>query len=143
MVFLLTVDVLVQDFVSLHDKYESESESRSTVRVVHVASQQVQASLDNNIKAAVCYVNISTRPKQITLISAFKDVKDFIHRRLHQSHPEHGSQALFLRPNLRLAKSSFHRLGNRKNFSNTYHSKLEYRSNFYNLEEIKSLILKP
>ena len=54
MVFLLTVDVLVQDFVSLHDKYESESESRSTVRVVHVASQQVQASLDNNIKVAVC-----------------------------------------------------------------------------------------
>ena len=53
-VFLLTVDVLVQDFVSLHDKYESESESRSTVRVVHVASQQVQASLDNNIKVATC-----------------------------------------------------------------------------------------
>ena len=114
MVFLLTVDVLVQDFVSLHDKYESESESRSTVRVVHVASQQVQASLDNNIKVAVCYVNISTRPKQITLISAFKDVKDFIHCRLHQSHPEHGSQALFLRPNLRLAKSSFHLLGKKE-----------------------------
>ena len=73
-VFLLTVDVLVQDFVSLHDKYESESESRSTVRVVHVASQQVQASLDNNIKVATCYVDISTQPKQITPISAFKDV---------------------------------------------------------------------
>ena len=112
MVFLLTVDVLVQDFVSLHDKYESESESRSTVRVVHVASQQVQASLDNNIKVAVCYVNIST--KQIKPISAFKDVKDFIHCRLHQSHPEHGSQALFLRLNLRLAKSSFHLLGKKE-----------------------------
>ena len=114
MVFLLTVDVLVQDFVSLHDKYESESESRSTVRVVHVASQQVQASLDNNIKVVVCYVNISTRPKQITLISAFKDVKDFILCRLHQSHPEHGSQALFLLPNLRLAKSSFHLPGKKE-----------------------------
>ena len=114
MAFLLTVDVLVQDFVSLHDKYESESESRSTVRVVHVASQQVQASLDNNIMVAACYVNISTWPKQIMLISAFKDVKDFILCRLHQSHPEHGSQALFLRPNLRLAKSSFHLLGKKE-----------------------------
>ena len=72
--FLLTVDVLVQDFVSLHDKYEAESESRSTVRVVHVASQQVQASLDSTIKVATCYVDISTQPKQITPISAFKDV---------------------------------------------------------------------
>ena len=114
MVFLLTGDVVVQDFVSLHDKYESESESRSTVRVVHVASQQVQASLDNNIKVASCYINISTRPKQITLLSAFKNVKDFILRRLHQSHPEHGSQALFLRPNLRLAKSSFHLPGKKE-----------------------------
>ena len=126
--FLLTVDVLVQDFVSLHDKYESESESRSTVRVVHVASQQVQASLDDNIKVATCYVDISTQPKQITPISAFKDVvptkatwrkkekKDanFVNCRLHQSHQERGSQALFLRPNLKLAKSSFHPLGKKK-----------------------------
>ena len=41
---------LFQDFVSLHEKYESESESRSTVRVVHVATQEVQASLDATAK---------------------------------------------------------------------------------------------
>ena len=42
-----------QDFVSLHEKYESESESRSTVRVVHVATQEVQASLDTTAKVSI------------------------------------------------------------------------------------------
>jgi len=47
------------DFVSLHDKYESESESRSTVRVVHVATQEVQASLDKE----KVYVTVEEPPR--------------------------------------------------------------------------------
>ena len=50
---------LFQDFVSLHEKYESESESRSTVRVVHVATQEVQASLDATAKV-LCQKNIKS-----------------------------------------------------------------------------------
>ena len=57
-----------QDFVSLHDKYESESESRSTVRVVHVATQEVQASLDITAKVSIhCYEYLSSR-NQLTMM---------------------------------------------------------------------------
>jgi hypothetical protein len=37
------MEATAQDFVSLHDKYESESEGRAAVRVVHVSCQEVQA----------------------------------------------------------------------------------------------------